>query len=63
MHAEQGFGDTIQFARYLPLIAVRGGRAVLACERPLIPLLAGMAGVGVVPKSIGCRRTIAGSTR
>jgi Flp pilus assembly protein TadD len=52
VHAEQGFGDTIQFARYLPLIAVRGGRAVLACERPLIPLLAGMADVAVVPKSI-----------
>jgi tetratricopeptide (TPR) repeat protein len=50
VHAEQGFGDTIQLARYLPLIAARGGTPVLACERPLIPLLAGMAGVTVVPK-------------
>ncbi len=49
VHAEQGLGDTIQFARYLPLIAALGGHAVLACERPLIPLLAGI-GATVVPK-------------
>ena len=47
VHAEQGFGDTIQFARYLPRI---GGRVVLACERPVIPLLAQLHGVEVVPK-------------
>ena len=47
VHAEQGLGDTIQFARYLPLI---GGHAVLACERSLIPLLSQLPGVAVVPK-------------
>jgi tetratricopeptide (TPR) repeat protein len=51
VHAEQGLGDTIQFARYLPLIVARGGRVVLACERPLIPLLAQLPGVSVVPKN------------
>ncbi len=50
VHAEQGLGDTIQFARYLPLIADRGGRPVLACERSLIPLLAGLPGVTFVAK-------------
>ena len=49
VHAEQGLGDTIQFARYLPLIAARGGNAVLVCERSLIPLLAGI-GATIVPK-------------
>jgi tetratricopeptide (TPR) repeat protein len=40
VHAEQGLGDTIQFARYLPLIARCGGHPVLACDRSLISLLA-----------------------
>ncbi len=35
--AEQGLGDTIQFARFLPHIA--GGRVILACAAPLVPLL------------------------
>lgn len=51
VHAEQGLGDTIQFARYLPLIAARGGHPVLACERQLIPLLAGMPSVAIMPKT------------
>ncbi|MDR3539207.1 MAG: tetratricopeptide repeat-containing glycosyltransferase family protein [Acetobacteraceae bacterium] len=38
VHAEQGLGDTIQFARFLSLIAVQGGRPVLACDESLVPL-------------------------
>ena len=50
VHAEQGLGDTIQFARFLPLMVTRGARVVLACERALIPLLTQLPGVSVVPK-------------
>jgi tetratricopeptide (TPR) repeat protein len=49
VHAEQGFGDTIQFARYLPLIAARGARVVLACDARLVPLLDTLPGVMAVP--------------
>lgn len=44
LHAEQGYGDTIQFCRYVPLVAARGARVVLEVQRPLKALLAGLEG-------------------
>jgi hypothetical protein len=40
VHAEQGLGDTLQFLRYVPSIAARGGAVVLEVQPALLPLLA-----------------------
>lgn len=45
LHAEQGLGDTVQFARYVPQIAAMGARVVLEVPPELKPLLAGLDGV------------------
>jgi Flp pilus assembly protein TadD len=45
VRAEQGFGDVIQFARYLPLIRDLGARPFLVCAPCLVPLLQSMPGV------------------
>jgi tetratricopeptide (TPR) repeat protein len=39
LHAEQGFGDTLQFCRYAPLIAQRCAKVFLEVPRPLLRLL------------------------
>jgi hypothetical protein len=45
IHAEQGQGDTIQFARYAPLAARRGARVILEVHASLVALLTGVPGV------------------
>ncbi|HVT87538.1 MAG TPA: tetratricopeptide repeat protein [Tepidisphaeraceae bacterium] len=48
LHAEQGFGDTLQFVRYLPLAAQRGATIILACQRELVRLLKTMEGIAEI---------------
>jgi hypothetical protein len=48
IHAEQGFGDTLQFCRYAALAAALGWRVVIEVQAPLVRLLRGLAGVADV---------------
>ncbi|MCC6395586.1 MAG: tetratricopeptide repeat protein, partial [Bacteroidetes bacterium] len=48
IHAEQGFGDTIQFVRFVPEVLKTGARVVLECQRELIRLLRHVEGVSAV---------------
>ncbi len=43
LHAEQGIGDTLQFCRYVPLVAAQA-RAILEVPAPLAPLLSRLPG-------------------
>ena len=44
-HAEQGFGDTIQFVRYLPFVRKKGGYVIFECQHELFRLLKNCAGI------------------
>jgi len=45
IHAEQGYGDTLQFLRYVSLVAARGGEAILAVQPALHRIGAAYPGV------------------
>jgi len=45
LHAEQGFGDTMQFIRYATLVKQLGGRVVVECQPSLLTLLDTVAGI------------------
>ncbi len=54
VYHEQGFGDTIQFARYLPMIKAMDMRVVFFCQDPLIPVIRTLQGIDeIVPSSTG----------
>ncbi len=45
LYGEQGFGDILQFCRYVKLVADLGARVILEVPKPLAGLLAGLEGV------------------
>ena len=48
LYAEQGFGDTLQFCRYAPMVAAAGARVALVVPRPLYRLMTTLDGVAEV---------------
>jgi Flp pilus assembly protein TadD len=47
LYAEQGLGDTLQFCRYVPMVAARGAKVILEVQHPcLVPILGSLDGVG-----------------
>ncbi|TXG81983.1 MAG: tetratricopeptide repeat protein [Sphingomonadales bacterium] len=48
IEAEQGLGDTVQFARFAPRLARHAARTVLAVQSSLVPLMKTLSGVEVM---------------
>ncbi|MGY3696648.1 tetratricopeptide (TPR) repeat protein [Bradyrhizobium sp. USDA 3240] len=48
LQSEQGFGDTLQFVRYAPMVKARGGRVILRTPQVLLSLMQTVAGIDAV---------------
>ena len=48
LYAEQGLGDTIQFARYASCVEKSGGRIILECQKTLMGLFVDMPSIDAV---------------
>lgn len=48
VHLEQGYGDAIQFSRYLAFVASGGMRLIVQCAQPLQMLFLAVSGVSLV---------------
>jgi len=48
LQAEQGFGDTLQFIRYAPLLAAQGAKVICEVQPELLPLLSRLEGITVI---------------
>jgi tetratricopeptide (TPR) repeat protein len=51
LHAEQGFGDTIQFCRHVPQVVERAAYVILEVQKPLCVLMSSLTGTAqIVPR-------------
>ncbi|MBW1783332.1 MAG: tetratricopeptide repeat protein [Deltaproteobacteria bacterium] len=48
VHSEQGFGDSLQFVRYLPMVKERGGEVVFETVAPLMELFRNLKGIDIL---------------
>ena len=48
IHAEQGYGDTLQFCRLIPLVAQKNWRIILAAPQPLHRLLQTLSSIDLI---------------
>jgi tetratricopeptide (TPR) repeat protein len=53
VYFEYGFGDTLQFVRYVPELARMGAEVVLGCQQPLTELMKTVEGVAQVVTTNG----------
>ncbi len=53
LHAEQGFGDCIQFSRYTKLLKDRGARLIIEAPKPLVGILKELEGADVIVQAGG----------
>jgi tetratricopeptide (TPR) repeat protein len=53
LHYEQGYGDTLQFIRYAPMVKQRGGRVAMLCQPRLARLIARCEGIDEVVDGTG----------
>ena len=51
LHAEQGYGDTLQFLRYVPMVQAMGGTVILEVQDRLQRLAAELPGVAQVVRN------------
>jgi Flp pilus assembly protein TadD len=47
VHTEQGFGDTLQFIRFIPMLAARGVRVLFSCPPEMMRLMEGFPGIAM----------------